>query len=410
MKYLMNYAFKNLTRNTRRTTLTVAGIIIVVAIIIMADSYITGIANDLISQATKENGHLYIQKKDYTANERVMPLDKNVDHLEDLMNDLSKYREIKLKTPRISLGGQFLKDNESFAAFGYAIDEIKERRTLRLEDAIVKGNYFTSSGMEAVIGLEIADKLNIKPGDKVAFLTRDSLGSVAGAKFVIAGIADFKTKQANSLFYIRLENAYHILKTEDNPQKVICLVDEYKNAKRLKAMLLKDVYITKNDYDVFIIEDKGTFQIIFQILKIVIPLLGLFFTLIATTIVTNTMMMSVIERISEIGVLQALGVKSKFVGLLFMFESMIIGCLGSVIGLLLGIPVTLYFQTFGIKMSEKVTAGMPVPMKTVFYPQLDFNGILTGLFVGIVISFLAGVIPLGRIFKVDPAVSIRESK
>ncbi|OHD06002.1 MAG: hypothetical protein A2086_05980 [Spirochaetes bacterium GWD1_27_9] len=408
MYYLVNYSIKNLTRNKRRTFLTLFAIFFAVAILIIGNAYFSGVVNDIISLSVRESGHIVIQKKSFTKKERMNPLDENIENLDTLISILIQYKEIKIATPRINVSGLFIKNDKSYTSRGYAFDEIAEKETLKLEDSIVLGSYFASVEKEIIIGLEIAKELNVKVGEVITFLSRDVHGAFTGGKFKIMGIADFKTNQANRIFYIRLENAYKMLKNRDNPQKVICVLNNFNDIKEIKAKLLKNQFIKENSLDVFGVNEIGFFQSIFKVIGFIVPLIFTFFLLIATVAIANTMMMTVLERTKEIGVLQAIGLKAKFVALTFIFESLTIGIIGSLIGAAIGTPIALFFQKYGVNIGESVTNGMPVPMKSIIYPLLRIEDVILFVFIGIFISFIAGVIPAVRALRLNPAIAIRE--
>ncbi|OHD37994.1 MAG: hypothetical protein A2355_16165 [Spirochaetes bacterium RIFOXYB1_FULL_32_8] len=408
MNYLIGYSLKNLTRNRGRSFLTLFAVIITVAILIIGNSYFGGVTKDIVSFATRESGHILIQTKEFTKKERMFPLDKGIADSDILVSKISEIKGVEGVFKRITFGGMFMKGDETFPAVGNAIDPVAERDFIKIENNIVSGSYFTGMPKEILLGVEIAKNLKCKQGDTVMLLTRDSYGSFAGGKLKVAGIFDFNTLQANRTFYISIDDAFRILKVDKMPQKIIIVTNNIDHVKSLKNKLLKMYEINQSEFDVFTVYEHGIMQSIFKILNFIFPMVMVFFVLIALMTISNTMMMSVLERTSEIGLLQSLGMKPFKVGILFVLESMTYGVIGSLIGGLIALPPVLYFKTKGLSLGRTITDGMPMPIKNVIYPNISVQLVLTMMFIGISIALIAGSLPALRAVMLKPAEAIRE--
>ncbi len=408
MHYLISFSFKNITRNKRRTALTLIGITLAVAVLIMGNSVLNGVLNQVLEAAMKSSGHISIQTKEYTKSERLLPLDKGIDNLQGLMETLKKYSEIEYAVPRLNFGGLFVTNDESYAAFGSSIDPVLESSFIRLANNIVAGSYFTGGTNEAVIGLEIAKKLFYKPGDTVLLVSRNSYNSIAAKKLKIVGIADFNMFDLNRTFYIDLKTASDLLKINDSPQKVIVILKNQDDMNMMKWKLLRDPFIKESGLQVFKADEVGLFQTMFPIIFWIFRFVMLIFLLAATMTIANTMMMTVLERTAEIGVLEAMGMKRYTVILMVVLEAAVIGLIGSLIGALAGGSLAFYLKKTGILLGENIAKGMPIPMKNVIYPGVNVSLILTIMAVGIGISMIAGAVPaILKLRKLKPAEAIR---
>ena len=409
MNYLIEYSIKNLTRNKRRTLLTLFAIGFAVFFMILGNSYFSGIVSDLIQTAVRENGHIILQKKSYTKKERLAPLDESINNPKEIIDELMKDKIVSLASERIFFGGFFIKNDESIASFGQAFSIENEKDTVKLQNHIIEGSYFTREGKEIIIGVEIAKVLGVKKqGEIVTLLTRDINGSFSGGKFKVSAIIDMGTKMGNKVFYIPLSNAYKMLKNTDSPQKIVIYLKDYNKIKKYKSALMKNPLIINNELDVLSVNEIGVFKSVFSILKFLIPIIFSFFAIIALLTIINTMMMTVLERTGEIGVLQALGIKRGLVAATFIFESLTIGIIGSIIGGIISSAVVFIFSIKGIHIGSHVANGMPIAMKSVIYPEFSLKLIFQIIILGIFISFLAGIIPALKALKLNPAKAIRE--
>lgn len=409
MRYLFYYSFRNITRNRKRTLLTLVGVTIAVSFLIFSNSLMNGLINQVLDVAVKSTGNIVIQKNDFTKLERLMPLDKGIDDLDGLMKELGHIKEIVFASPRFSLGGIFVSNEESYTAVGMAVDPVVERDFLRLENNIVSGTYFTGRTNEVVIGTEIAKKTGYRAGDYALFVSRNSYNSIAAIRLRIAGIADFNMYEQNRTFIVDLKSAYKLLKTENNPQRVIVVLKDKADAPSVKGRLLRAPFIKNHDLDVFKADEIGLFQSTFVLLIGIMRFVMALFLLAAMIIITNTMMMTVMERSPELGVLQAMGMKREKVILSIILEGGIMGILGSVVGALVAGPLACHFMVNGIVLGENISKGMPIAIRNVVYTEVGFPLILMCMAFGVIISILAGVAPaLLRIRRLNIAEAIRQ--
>lgn len=409
MKYILYYSFKNISRNRKRTLLTLAGITIAVSFLIFSNSLLGGLLNQVLEAAVKNSGDLVIQSKDYARLERLMPLDKGVPDLAQLMDGLTRMKDVAFASPRVSLGGIFVTNEESYTAAGTAVDPVTEREFLKLENNIVSGSYFTGKTNEVIIGAEIAKKTGFKPGDWALFVSKNSYSSIAAIRLKVAGIVDFNMYEQNRTFFMDLESAYRLLKIRDYPQKVIVVLKKGVSADSVKKVLLRNPVVVKNGLKVFKANETGIFQSVFVLFFWLMRFVMTLFLLAAMIIITNTMMMTVMERTPELGVLQAMGMKKEKVILAVVMEGAVMGLAGSFIGALFAGPIAWYFMKNGIILGENLSRGMPIAIRTVVYPEVSVLLVLSCMAFGVIISILASLAPaLLRVRNIRIAEAIRQ--
>ncbi|MCG6959856.1 FtsX-like permease family protein, partial [bacterium BMS3Abin03] len=123
--------------------------------------------------------------------------------------------------------------------------------------------------------------------------------------------------------------------------------------------------------------------------------------------ITNTMLMSVLERVREFGVLLAVGMKRMRVFLLILFETAILSIFGGIIGMILGSFTIWYFSDKGIDLSLFTEGFSAWGMPSILYPALplSFYGILTSMI--ILTAIIASIYPSVKTIKLRPADAIR---
>ena len=139
----------------------------------------------------------------------------------------------------------------------------------------------------------------------------------------------------------------------------------------------------------------------FLIFDLVVAVLGFIAIFVAALGIVNTMVMSIVERTREIGVLKALGAQDGQVRLLFLIESALLGLIGSLGGLVLGWAVS----RLGAFIIRRILVAQEVPQMDMFHLPLGIA--LGAIAFGVGVALLAGVYPASRAARVDPVRALR---
>ncbi len=408
MHYLISFSMKNILRNKRRTLLTLIGIILAISALIIGYSVLTGVLNQVLEASVKSSGDICIQTRAFTKSERLLPTDKGLSDLTGLIDAIKKYPQIKYAIPNVKFAGLFVTNDENFASMGNSIVPSTEKDFLRLQDNLVAGTYFSGGTNEAVIGIEIARKLGLKAGDTALFVTKNSFDSLAARRFKIVGIADFSMYELNRTFYADLDTVYSLLKITGSPQKLMIILRNSSDMDTFKGTLLKDPYIREHKLDVFRADEIGIFSTVFPLMTWIARFVMLLFLLTAGMTIVNTMMMTVLERTAEIGVLQSMGMKRGAAIIMIITESSLIGLIGSTCGAAIAGPAAFYLARNGIILGENIAKGMPIAIKNVIYPYISIGSIAGIMAIGVIMAAGAGAIPaLLKILRLNPAQAIR---
>jgi putative ABC transport system permease protein len=138
---------------------------------------------------------------------------------------------------------------------------------------------------------------------------------------------------------------------------------------------------------------------VFGFMLVVIASLGAF-------IISNIMMMVVMERRREIGILKSMGMKQWEILVLFLTEGTVLGFAGSAAGIAGGLLVNGLLSIKGLDFS-KVMESVTIPIESVIYPQFDPVAIIQIFFTGVVISALMSLLPSRQAAKMNPIDAIK---
>jgi len=134
--------------------------------------------------------------------------------------------------------------------------------------------------------------------------------------------------------------------------------------------------------------------------------IALVFFILASTVIINTTMMVIYERMREIGTVAAMGMTPQEIVRLFFLEAFYIGAIAAFIGVLLGIGITLPLSKVGIDLTQSME-GVDMEVNPIVYPQLNIRSTVFVFFYSTIIASLASFIPSRRSAKIEPVEDLR---
>ena len=232
------------------------------------------------------------------------------------------------------------------------VDAEKEKQVTDIWEHIIDGTYLEKSGRmpPVVIGQKLATKLQLKVGSKINVQLVDMQGNLSSKGYRVSGI--YKTDNTgydeNHLFVNYSDLQAQLGMADNTAHEIAVLLESGEEAPLVKPEIQKLV----GDYDVqtwkevspemsLLTDSMDQYMYVF----ILIILLALCFGII------NTMLMAVLERTKEIGMLMAVGMNKRKVFLMIILESVMLTFSGGLAGIILGFVVTKYFETTPIDVS-----------------------------------------------------------
>ncbi len=401
---LLKMAFRNIFRQRRRTIFTSITIIFGVALAAFSIGWADGTYNNIINLFTKGwLGHIQIHYKDYLDKPSLY---KTIENYNQIGGKISKIKGVESWTPRIfSAGLASLKDKTSGVRI-IGIDPLREDQTTSFHKKIVKGNYF-KSGLknQVLLGKGLANILHAKIGDKIVLVSQGADGSIANDFFKVVGFVstDDEMYDRNS-FYIPLKDTQEFLSLGNNVHEIAVTVKNVKKVKEISkkiAKILNNSDLTVSPWQEFAKDfykamkaDKGGMWISLFVIILVVAV-G----------VLNTVLMAVLERLREYGLLKALGTRPKDIILLVLYETNIIAFFSIIIGSLIALVVNYYFSIHGIHLSQSFTYG-----------GMNFSEIMTEINLRsftipavtvLLTASIVGFFPALKAAKTDPVKSLR---
>ena len=412
---ILKLSFKNIYRNKRRTLLSVLAIGTAVFVVCFMKSYVTGMMDNFKKNIfIFESGHIKILNKNFLKEEKLMPLDLAVYDYQNLIEKIKNLNGIKYITPRIKFFASINLDSKMKNIIGFALDPEFEEKINPLNKKIIKGRLFKKfeqKNFEIVIGKQLADELKLDVGDKITIMSKTSEEGLAHVTLKIVGISSYGVSEFDkNFFFIDITTAQKFLQMENSASEIVIFLnnenDDVKIAENINRIFQKN---NLNEYIAYPWKhqkDGQYYKIVVQ-LRYVYIIVYIIFLALGSFVIINTIIMTIYERIQEIGTISALGMKGIEIILLFLFEAIIISVIGSFWGTIGGGALSYFFSKQGINFAKLSGGSVSFQISEVFYPYFGIDLLLFSFLFGIIVSSLCSFIPSLRAAKIEPAEALR---
>ncbi|NKB33258.1 MAG: FtsX-like permease family protein [Pseudomonadales bacterium] len=354
---LFKLAFRNIFRQRRRSLLTAMSLIGGYVLCVFSFSMSEGSYNNAITFFTQDHtGHIQIHKEDYLLRPKIH---KTIEAPEELSAMLDANEEIASHTLRIFAPSIAYSDTDNTPAQVIGVDLDRERTTSTLAAKISEGSYINSEidgegYYSAMIGAGIANNLNIGLGDELILISQGADGSIANDIYMVGAIVGDRDSGDRATVFLPLATAQEFLSMYDAVHEVSILLEDDGRA-RAEAEALQELLpdlsvdpwqvVEATFYQSMQTDKQG--NAVFMGIIIFIVFVG----------VMNTVLMSVLERTREFGVLKAIGSRPAKLTLLITLETTVLALISVLIGLLLATPLILWFTYAGFALPEPIDVG-----------------------------------------------------
>ncbi len=403
---IWSIAWRNVWRNKVRSIIMIVAIALGLVAGVFSIAFMQGAVDARIESATRsEISHIQIHAPHFSENNetglyitQAKELSEKIENLNDL--EAASYRLIAepfIMAAHGTGGGKML-----------GIVPEKEKRVSNISQKLVEGTYLEKDGRmpPVLIGEKLATKLKLKVGSKVNVQMVDMSGDLSSKGYRVCGI--FKTVNTSfdetNLFVLYDDLQKQLAMPDDVAHEIAMICANADDLETVKSKVQQlagnnDVQIWKelNPEMSILTESMDEYMYIF----ILIILLGLCFGII------NTMLMAVLERTKEIGMLMAVGMNKRRIFSMIMLESVMLTLSGGVIGVFLGTLITKYFETAPIDVSAFSEGMEKYGYASQIYTSLPSEMLVTITILVIITGMVSAIYPARKALKLNPAEATR---
>lgn len=396
-------------RNVWRSKLRSSVVIIAVAIGLFAGVFSAFFMKGWMEQRLSdvintEMSHIQLHQKKFKDNYEFKYLIKDSDLM---LEKIQEIEGVKSCSKRIIINSMVASAETGTGAKIIGVDIENEKTVTNIHEKIIHGKYFEGvSRNPVVIGEKLAKKLNVGVRNKIIITVQDMNGDITSGAFRIAGI--YKTSNTaydGANIFVRDIDIARLTGLEEGYSHEIAVVldnnDIMENATEEIAVLfptlLTENWKTLSPEMGYMDELMG----VYMYMIVIIILFALCFGII------NTMLMVVLERIKELGMLMAIGMNRMKVFFMIILESIFLSITGGIVGILIGYLVTAYFSKVGIDLSIWGEGLEAMGFAAIIYPVVDFEVLIVVAVLVIFTGILSALYPAYKALKLNPADSIR---
>ncbi len=403
---IWSIAWRNVWRNKLRSLIMIAAITIGLFAGVFTMAFMQGAVDARIESATKtELGHLQIHNPRFPENNDINFTISNSDEMVEQINALDS---VKAASRRLIAEPFIMAAHGTGGGKLIGVETEQEKKVTDIWQHVIEGSYLkkTSRMPPVLIGEKLAKKLQLKEGSKINVQMVDLNGDLSAKGYRVSGI--YKTDNTGydeSHLFVRFDDLKDQLGTDENSaHEIAVLLREGDWAASVKPAVEKlagnNLVQTWKEISPemsLLTDSMDQYMYIF----ILIILLALCFGII------NTMLMAVLERVKEIGMLMAVGMNRRRIFFMIIFESIMLTVTGGIAGILIGAGVTSIFQTRPIDLSMFSEGLEKYGFASQVYTSLQTDTLFILTFLVIITGIVSAIYPARKALKLNPAEATR---
>jgi ABC-type lipoprotein release transport system permease subunit len=414
VKYLL-IAARNLLRNVRRTLLTLAAIAFGLALMIAANNLQAGQHDDLRRTAISTMaGDVVLDRIGYRDDAEAH---ETVPHADVLAARLAAAFPGATVTRRILLPGLLTSPTSSVGASLGGIDPVAEAAVQEIATKVVEGSWLGDDPRGIVIGVRMAESLGVKLGDKLVFMGQYETDEVQSRLFRVQGI--FRTGAADVdafTAWTTLEPARELTLQPDTANQLAVHLPGGSDAKAAaaRARVIANEVLGADAPDIEVLDWEAALPELWSLLALDRKgndvTMGMLAIIVAMGVL-NTVLMSVLERTREFGVLLAIGMRPWRLGALVLLEGFVLGAIGGALGVALGTALSYPLVVYGLDYTEVLgetfeTAGVNV--SALLHARYDWNRAAVYYAASILMTIASALYPAVQVLRLTPVEAMRK--
>lgn len=401
---LVLLAWKNVWRNRKRSLIIITAITFGLWGGLLADAVMMGWGESMVNTAIdRDIGHIQIHKPGFTANRDT---DMYIPEGMELIKKIRSMPGVEGVSGRTLVDGMAASPASTYGVRIEGIDPENERRVTDIKDLLIKGQYFkTKKRNPILIGQKLANRLNLKLHSKIVLSFPAMDNSLVYGAFRIEGI--FKSQSSafdESHVFVKRKDLLRLLNSPPIVHEIAIRLDSSGLVPAVSSEL-------KGEYPGLSVKTwreiapetaaiagaMETWSYVF----VGIILMALIFG------ITNTMLMAVMERTQELGILMAVGMKKGKVFVMILFETIMLSITGGVCGMIAGAATIVILSHRGIDLTAFASSLESFGASTVLYPFLPAGMYIALVGMIIAAASIASTMPAWKAIHLKPSEAIR---
>lgn len=405
MNILLNIAWKNIWRNRLRSLIIMSATTLGIFAGLLIVSFSKGMTEQRIANALNtEISHIQIHRPQFIVQDDITLLIHSSDSVENI---LSSNQLISGCSSRILLNSIVSSAETGTNVKVKGIDPDKEKLVTDLYKQIIEGSYFRKERLNPIVlGQKLATKLKVKLNSKIVLQIQDLQGNISPAAFRVSGI--YKTQNAAydevNIFVLKKDLRKLMGIDSTSVHEIAIFLKDYKQSRKvqtdLKAQFPGLEIFTWKELDVLLSYMSDTMDQYLYFIMVVI-LLALIFGIV------NTMMMAILERVKELGMLMAIGMNRSRIVRMVLYETVLLTLTGAFFGIVIGMMVINYYGHHGIDLSVWGKGMGQYGFAPTVYTSIQLSYMVEVVILVILTGLVAAVFPILKAIRMKPVEALK---
>ncbi len=405
-KAMFMLAWRNLWRNHRRTLIMLAAITVGVWAMVFMTALLRGMVDDMLLNGIRSlPGEVQIHHPQFRDDPSI---NNSIPAPGSALIQALQIPEVTAWTSRVRVPAVISSERDSRGAVLLGVEPGTEALVSFDLETISEGRFLEdSSDRGLVIGAKMADHLETDLGKRVVVMSQDPDNNIADRGFRIVGIYRAKLASLEETYiYAGRDTVQQMLELGDSVSEIAITGEDYRNVDRWYPVIKQAAgegvdTLPWYEVDTYL----GSMMAVmdgFVLVWIIIVFLALSFGLV------NTLVMAVFERVREIGLMQALGMRPSTILYQILMESLLLLLIGLLLGNVLAVGTVISLQD-GIDISVVAEGMEMMGTSSMLYPALKLNDMIMANAIVIVLGLLTSILPAWRAARYDPIEALNKT-
>ncbi len=400
---LLTIAWRNVWRSRGRSFVVIGSIVVGIWALIAMLGFMNGFTISYVNGAIRyEISHIQIHHPKFQDDYDIHYF---IPDGFEVAEKISDKPGIKAASPRSVVDGMIASPRKASGVRIMGVIPDSEKRVTRHDSLIVEGDYFTGNLRNPVVlGKELAEDLKVGLGDKVVLTFQDMDRNLVAGAFRVGGLLETTSPAINKArAYVQIQDLNRILGTSDDIHEIALLADNPDQVPAIRGELqsmlpemdVESWQTIAPELELFLSMTDSMLWVLIGIIMI-----ALVFGII------NTMLMAVLERFRELGMLMAIGMNRMRIFMMIVVETLFLSLVGGPLGVLAGLLTIHWFGIHGIDLSAYSEGLKEYGYSNILYPFVE-NKTYVIAAVGVVITAILGALyPAFKAIRLNPTEAL----
>ncbi|MBN2402675.1 MAG: ABC transporter permease [Spirochaetes bacterium] len=404
MKTLILISWRNLWRQKRRSLIVILSVGLGIFAMILSIGLLNGMINQAVENTISTSiGHIAIHQKGF---QDTMKLEYNFLPARGIEKIIMEENYVSSYAPRLKVQAMVRSAEASRGVLVYGIDPEKEKTISKISDYTIKedGGAFLDSPSEGsiLISKSMAKKLDLLIGDKLVLMIQDKNNEIVGIGMTVKGFFQTPVDSFDKfVVFAGMRKMQEITGLDKNITEINILLKDKKDVDAVKKLLISKI----GNPDLEILTWKDMVPNLVSAVKFMDAMMYIFFSIIFITVIfsiANTLVMAIMERFHEIGVMKSIGTRPSWIFFIVIFEAVNLGLIGLAAGVSMGTICTMVLSNVGLDFSFFIESMRMWGTGSIIYPSIKTMDIVMATVIVMSTTIVAALYPAVKAARIKP--------